>query len=1063
MANEQFLVAPDRIGDAYDRARTVGTVYDRVLRRESLLAQAADENEESTILRGKIGRVGDLVARSGDRVSGADIVVDRDVGTVTLTDGRIYVRGDVRPVSAATLEGVSFVGDVIVGVRFNTAIVTHEEDPALLGLHDGTAALGEPGAVRERVTLSWGYEGDAGEGDLYQVYLLRNGFVVDQAPPPSLTGINQAIAIYDSEAHGNYIARGCEVTALGSDGSGNQLFSIAEGSANILGFKRVRNTGIRHSQPEEPDLRSVASEPNTFDDAGDGSATITVNRPPINGVTSVIVTKEATETIVRGGVANTSDLLSNSGVTEIVSVVQGATTYVATTDYVRNGDRVDWSPGGAEPAGGSSYDVTYRYLAAVTPDSVDARTIVVSGGVDGQPVFVSYSYKLPRHDRICLDAAGHVVYLKGLPSLAHPRAPKTPETLLSLAVVQNDWYDAPTVVNDGTRAIPFERQWRYFNRLVELLGLVAEERLQSNIAFRQPTAKFGVFVDPFESDRYRDAGETQNGAVFQGSFQIPVDPEFVEITLSGPIFLDYTEAFAVTQEWVTGCMRINPYQNFTPPAPRLDVVPSRDFWVESNTQWLSPSTQVFGWGNSSRVTSTEIVSSSTTVAARFLRQINVSFTLRDYGNGETLEELTFDGIDVTPAGPLAAGPDGVINGSFAIPANVTAGAKLIRARSGSGRVSTARFTGEGRIETIRLREVTTVERFQQVVWDDTSQGESPGPDPLAQSFALDQGQHVTGIDVKFCAIGDRTKPVLAQIVTMENGFPTTEVLAQARIDMTPVIVGQWTRFDLPFPLYLPAGRQFAWVFLTDDADHALSIAERDGFDASRQRYVGAQPYTVGVLFSSSNAVTWTAHQNADLTFRIRAARFAPATKTVPLGTYPVVDVSDFIVEAGVVLPTDAAQLVFEIQPEGETAVRVEPGQVWERTSFFTGNVAVRAILTGSTLVSPLMSRDLLLIKGTMQEDGVYISRAFEVGEDKTVDVVLGTKLPSGATLTVSVDQADDNWSELTQASANVLADGAIERTFRVAAFAGPTARMKLVLTGTPAARPVCFDNRAYSY
>jgi hypothetical protein len=110
-----------------------------------------------------------------------------------------------------------------------------------------------------------------------------------------------------------------------------------------------------------------------------------------------------------------------------------------------------------------------------------------------------------------------------------------------------------------------------------------------------------------------------------------------------------------------------------------------------------------------------------------------------------------------------------------------------------------------------------------------------------------------------------------------------------------------------------------------------------------------------------------------------------------------------------------------------------------------------------------MSRDLLLIKGTMQEDGVYISRAFEVGEDKTVDVVLGTKLPSGATLTVSVDQADDNWSELTQASAKVLADGSIERTFRVAAFAGPTARMKLVLTGTPAARPVCFDNRAYSY
>lgn len=1082
MANEEFRVYPERpdLADIYDRSAN-GVAGDRVVFREDRLAQATELNDAFTIMSGRLGRVGKMVARSGDRIEGAEIIVDRDGEAVTLTPGMVYVRGDVRAVSGATLADVPMTGTVIVGVRVLTEVVTHEEEPALLGLHEGTLAHGEDGAVREVQSLVWGFDGDGGAGDLIQVYVLKDGTVVDQSPPPSLSGINQAIARYDYDAHANYIAYGCEVTALGRDAEDQQVFSIAEGTANIMGFKRTRKSSIRYLEPEQPDLRTVSSEPHSFADGGSGTAVITVNRPPINGVLGAIITKQASETVVRGAVAGTTDLLSNSGVTEILSVTQGATTYAATTDFVRNGDRVDWSPGGDEPAGGSSYQVTYRYLAEVVPDAVDERTVTLSGGVTDQPVFLSYSWMLPRHDRICLDQEGMVVYLKGIPAVEQPQPPRTPSMLLSLAVIRNDWYGTPEVINDGTRAISFEAQWRYFNRLMDTIDLVALERLRGDISAREPVAKHGVFVDPFTSDRYRDAGVEQDGAVFQGVFQIPIDPSFHSFSMPGITSLNFSEVVVVSQEWVTGCMKINPYMNFNPPAPSLRLSPAQDFWTETQDVWLSPVTQVFGAGNTRVSTQVNTLTSREVQSARFLRQINVTFTLSNLGEGEELGWLFFDGIDVLPAGgPLVANAEGVITGSFSIPPNVAAGSKTVTAITQAERFAQAPFRGEGRIERIIRQQVTTVRLTQidpppRVPAFDPGQlnggpgaesgatGAAPGySDPLAQSFALPLPQHVTGVDVRFCAIGNRANPVICELVTMENGFPTTDVIAQCEIDMQAVIANTWQAFHFSYPVFLPAGQQFALVFKTDDPDHALAIASREGFDAARQQFVGAQPYTVGVLFSSSNAVTWTPHQDDDLTFRLRCARFAPQQRTVLIGTFAAEDMSDLLVEAEIELPSSAARLVFEITPAGEPPVLLEPGQVWQRQSFFTGNVTVRAVLSGSELISPLMGRDVLAIAGTMQADGDYVSRVFTAGTNVRLDAVMKTILPSGSTLTVEADMGDGEWEELTQVSSAPLADGSFERTFREADHDGPSARLRLTLTGTPAARPYVSDLRAFT-
>jgi len=112
--------------------------------------------------------------------------------------------------------------------------------------------------------------------------------------------------------------------------------------------------------------------------------------------------------------------------------------------------------------------------------------------------------------------------------------------------------------------------------------------------------------------------------------------------------------------------------------------------------------------------------------------------------------------------------------------------------------------------------------------------------------------------------------------------------------------GNPTRVALD-PVALDANREYALVVLTDDANHAVSVAELGKYDP-RTGWVTAQPYQIGVLLSSSNGITWTPHQSQDLTFRLLACHFTQTQKTVNLGQYTVTNLSDVMMLAGVERP-----------------------------------------------------------------------------------------------------------------------------------------------------------------
>lgn len=1041
---------------AYDRADGQPAQKKLIFHGRRPFIQAAELNELQTVQRGIHDRVSRLVAKDGDRIEHASAFVDKDTGTVTLTAGSIYVAGDVYPVAEAVLPGVPMAGRVDIGVRLQTEWITAEDDPTLLGMVPGAISEGEPGAAREVQGIVWALADDDQPGDFFAVYTLQDGTILDQTGPSMLEPIMAQLRIYD-RPHGHYVVSGCRVTGLGAN-AGAQEFTIEQGEANISGFKRTRLAALRLAEPEDWDEGAIPGETHIY--PGGASHTFAVDQFPIGVINSILLTKQKTVNVTRGAIANGQDGLPDNSVIEIVSVAGGA--YTQGVDFQRVGNAIDWGLPGAEPATGSNYSVTYRYRAAVAADSATDTHITVSGGAAGGDIIVSYTAKLPRVDWIGLREDGSAIYIKGISARTNPAAPIVPANVLPLARVTNDWMGKPVVVNDAVRVPPYAEMWRYFNRVVDHDRLLQLERIKNDIDAREPVAKKGMFVDPFTDDSYRDEGLAQTAAVGAGVLQLPIAITVHPLALAGPVTLDFTEEVVGAQELKTGCVKINPYANFNPLPASMVLDPAADFWTEPRTEWASPQTINLNMGTTSNPNTPLTVTTAENrlvdhrqEQAEFLRQISVAFTIHGFGAGEILDELTFDSISVLPLLPLTADANGVVAGSFTIPENVTAGTKVVTAKGQGGGNANAAFTGMGTIDINTMRRVTTVRTWRYV---EPTPAEPAQPiDPQAQLFAVSEPRQIVGVDFHLCALGDLAKDLLVEQVATDNGYPTTEVEAQARVDMAGAALG-WKSARYALPVTTLADRHHAFVIKTDDNAHSVSLARLGDFDAATQKWVSSHPYVVGPRFDSVNAATWTAHQAEALTFRLIAARFGPTAKTVDLGTVELVDCSDIQIRAAVELPSAACSVVFEIERTNGTIYRLLPFQLLELTEHITETVEVRAVLTGTEKLAPILYAPIELIAGNIASEGTYITRAMALGDAVRVAAYLKAYLPGGATLTMAYSIDGGAFTALPLDEVEALTYPLwTERKYEEMPLTGTNIRLKITATGGPAARVLAGD------
>ena len=207
------------------------------------------------------------------------------------------------------------------------------------------------------------------------------------------------------------------------------------------------------------------------------------------------------------------------------------------------------------------------------------------------------------------------------------------------------------------------------------------------------------------------------------------------------------------------------------------------------------------------------------------------------------------------------------------------------------------YTAAGQLKTVRetilaVRNAElvrdTVSDTRQVITTRTETRQIGWYDPLAQSFICDEegGVFLTGVDV-FFKTKDANIPISMQIRTMENGYPTKDILPFSDVTINPSAVELSdnaaipSRFTFRSPVYIKQSIEYCFVLLSDSNEYTVWISRMGDIDVTGTRTISEQPYA-GVLFKSQNASTWTADQYEDMKFTVYRAKFNQTVGTAIL-------------------------------------------------------------------------------------------------------------------------------------------------------------------------------------
>ena len=182
----------------------------------------------------------------------------------------------------------------------------------------------------------------------------------------------------------------------------------------------------------------------------------------------------------------------------------------------------------------------------------------------------------------------------------------------------------------------------------------------------------------------------------------------------------------------------------------------------------------------------------------------------------------------------------------------------------------------------------------------TTETRARGSDPLAQTFIIDPDAssdtnvYITKLDLYFAKKSRAGKGVGIQIREVQNGFPTGPALpfasvylnaSQVNAPTTTPASNALTATTITFeaPVALRTDIEYAIVIAPDgnDPDYLMWISRTGERDVDTNVAVTADS-NAGVLFTSTNARTWTPYQNENLKFTLYAARFSTASGSATL-------------------------------------------------------------------------------------------------------------------------------------------------------------------------------------
>lgn len=167
-------------------------------------------------------------------------------------------------------------------------------------------------------------------------------------------------------------------------------------------------------------------------------------------------------------------------------------------------------------------------------------------------------------------------------------------------------------------------------------------------------------------------------------------------------------------------------------------------------------------------------------------------------------------------------------------------------------------------------------------------GES-GDDPLAQSFFVEGmpgGMFITSVDIFFRnkSAEENNNGITLQIREMINGVPGPDIIAESyktrseclvsTEDSNGVVTFNSTNFKFDGPIHLLDNTEYCMVLKPDANDRGYEVwLGKLGETRKGSTEVITEQTHSGILFTSANNRTWSAHQDEDLMFVVRRAKF----------------------------------------------------------------------------------------------------------------------------------------------------------------------------------------------
>lgn len=1020
----------------YERDNLLKNYY-KLLAVPGRYAQASEFTEIQSLLLGCIKSIGDSLFNEGNIQSGCEVVLN---GTeVTITPGRIYLDGVVRDTVESKVQ-ITGVGIEHITARISENLITEDMDDSLYDPAVGTSTAYQPGCFRVHQEVVFEVNGDG-----YSIATLENGamqnFVVEK---PQMDVISEVLARRTFAESGNYVVDGFMLKDLDYEENGRLLVGLTKGQAFIKGYEVYRPVDTTFYVDKATTLRPVVGEPKQY--STDSKAFELINNP-VNQVSKVFVTLTHSETLVYNNLVAEYPL-QKTPVADITSVTTSGRTLIKGTDYKLSNNKLIFT-GTSVPTNGTNFEVKYNYKCTLV-ENTDYKVhrgdktiveIVNTTMLNNSEVLIDYDYYLARMDTICLDNRGNAIVIKGLDNDSHLcYAPEVHDlSYLSIGTIfvypNSEQYD---IINDTVRVSTMQRIQNAIERLDKIEYNLTMTTLDQEFLTQENSEQLrGMFTEAFINyDRIDNSFEDVRLSIDPETGRMLPYFEDVPHALSvsnastnrygviGDVYtLPYSKVKAISQNETTGTMLVNPYQAFDP-IMTVNITPSVDTWVNVHKTTTTQTRTVYRnyawWSdyNRNRNTQTtqhslgEVVTSES--SSVYMRQRDVTIISKTFPYESKNVRCTFNGIPVAlrplnttrqgdSSGSVRPDINGLLEAVFTIPANVKCGTVEVKLYD-ANLVGYAQYRATGIERNVRETILVTNSVARYV-------------DPLAQTFVFSETRILTGADV-FLMDKD-SHNVTIQVRNVETGLPGKIVYTEVAVPAKDIPVSSngnsALHVDFPNAIQCEKDTEYCIVILTDSPKLRAFIAKLGEKTLSGSKYITSNPYATGVLLSSSNASTWTPHQDMDLKFALYTAKFE-STGEINFNSFNM-DNADRLLYTIDILNGISTSTDIQSKINNGAYQSVQPWEAYELDTH-AKSCQVRIKMTSSSQYqSPLINRDSAqVISFHSENSATYITKNMILNDEcQEVKVMFNTSSLPGNDVKVYIatDGIGQAWTELT--------------------------------------------------